>query len=53
MFDDFEIKKNDDASYTAYFEREDGSLKETKAAPGASLEWFLLDRIYRHKNGEQ
>ncbi len=53
MFDDFEIKKNGDRSYTAFFEREDGSCKETTVMPGASLEWFLLDRIYRHKSGEQ
>lgn len=53
MLDDFEVKKNDDDSYTAYFEREDGSLKETTAAPGPSLAWFLLDRIYRHKNEER
>lgn len=53
MFGDFEITELEDKSYlvTCTEGYEEGKQEHVKA--GSSLTWFLLNRIYRHKNGEQ
>ena len=53
MFDDFEIIECGDKSYIIKTITVSGEPKEKRVPPGESLEWFLLNRIYRHKNCEQ